>query len=192
MKIEDAKLILEELEKAREELINLARNLKINSTKVIASIHSGCDYRKYLNGAFEVFKEIMKYREYDQIFHSITHEALQEFVEAYFLVKIIEGSFNFEMEFEIPPSPFITGLADLIGELRRLALSKLMKNDFEEAVKFLDLMERVYNELLPFTAFPDKLVPNLRVKLDLARSLIDRTKSDYVAAKLHESLDRDR
>ncbi|MCS7122290.1 MAG: translin [Archaeoglobaceae archaeon] len=192
MNLEKAKVKLEELEKVREEILKLTRELRLLSTKAIASVHSKGDHKKYLKDAIEIFKKILEYKKYDEIFYSLTQDAFQEFVEAYFLSKAIEERFDFEIDFDVPPSSFLTGLADLVGELRRCALTSMMRNEFESAKKFLDLMEKIYNELIQFSSFPDKLVPNLRQKLDIARSLVDRTKSDYITSKLHESLGRDR
>jgi len=77
----------------------------------------------------------------------------------------------------------LTGLADLIGELRRFILDLLRKSNFEKAEKYMEMMEKLYSELSTFY-FPDKIVPGLRNKVDGARWTIERTKSDYIAAKV--------
>ncbi len=195
MDLNTCKTRLEELEKAREELLKLVREMRINATKAIAAIHSGESYEEHMNRALEIFENVRKYKErYPEIYYSLTHDAMQELVEALSFSKAVRGEFSFSVNVDVEPSSFVTGLADVIGELRRYALAKLVAGKFDEAENMMNLMERIYNELISFIALPDKLVPGLRHKLDVARAAIERTKSDYIAAKvarLHESLGRD-
>lgn len=195
MDLESCRKKLEKLEAARETLLKLTREMKINATKAIASIHSNQDFSKHLNRALEIMEEVYKFKkEYPEIYYAITHDSMQEVVEAYCLSKVVNDEFKFEFdELKAEPAAIVTGLADLIGELRRCALTKLMKGEFDDAEKLIKLMEKIYFELISFSSFPDRLVPNLRPKLDVARGSIERTKSDYIAAKvarLNEALDR--
>lgn len=184
---------LEELEKAREDLLKLLRELRILSSKAIASIHNERveEAEENLKMATMILEKIGEYRNFPEIY-TIAHDSMQEFVEAIFLLKIVKGEFNLSLDCEVLESAFVTGLADLIGELRRLALSKMIKGEIKESERLLNTMEEIYNELMPFTSFPDKIVPNLRAKLDVARVAIERTKSDLISAKLYEVLDRNR
>ncbi len=185
MNLEDCRKKLEELEKAREDLLKLVRDMRINATKAIASIHAGKNYEEFLNKALEIMNKVYEFKDkFPEIYYAITHDSMQELVEAYFFAKAIKNEFEFDFsELKAEPSAIVTGLADLIGELRRYALDKLMKGDFKTAEKFINLMEKIYFELISFGGFPDKIVPGLRHKLDVARASIERTKSDYIAAK---------
>jgi translin len=196
MDIEECRKKLREIEGAREKLLGMTREMKINASRAIASIHSGGSHEEHLRKAVELMERIYTFREkYPEIYFAITHDAMQEVVEAYCFSKVVSNDFNFNFDdLKAEPSAIITGLADLIGEIRRYALSSLIRGDFEIADKMIELMERIYFELITFSDLPDKLVPGLRHKLDVARASIERTKSDYIAAKvarLHESLDRD-
>jgi len=193
MRIEDCRVRLEELERAREELLKLSRELRILASKAIVAIHEDkfeLADENIMKGA-EIIARLREFQRFPEIF-SITLEPMQEFAEAIFFEKAVKGDFDFSMDFEISHSAFITGLADAIGELRRFALSKMISNELEKAEEILGIMERIYSELLSFASFPDKLVPNLRQKLDVARAGIERTKSDLLTAKLYASLDRNR
>lgn len=193
MRIEDCRVRLEELERAREELLKLSRDLRILASKAIVAIHEDkfeLADENIMKGA-EIIARLREFQRFPEIF-SITLEPMQEFAEAIFFEKAVKGDFDFSMDFEISHSAFITGLADAIGELRRFALSKMISNELEKAEEILGIMERIYSELLSFASFPDKLVPNLRQKLDVARAGIERTKSDLLTAKLYASLDRNR
>jgi len=193
MNLEDCRKRLEILEEAREELLNLLRELRIFSSKAIVHIHSGKipEAEESVRKASEILEKVKKFREYPEIY-SISLDAMQEFVEATSFLKVVKGEFDFSLEFEVLHSAFVTGLADLIGELRRYALARMIEGKIDEAEKILGLMEEIYNKLMPFATFPDKIVPNLRPKLDVARAGIERTKSDLISARLYEALGRDR
>jgi translin len=194
MRIEDCRVRLEELERAREELLKLSRELRILASKAIVAIHEGkfeLAEEDIMRGT-AIIARLREFQRFPEIFHSIILEPMQEFAEAIFFEKAVKGNFDFSLDFEISHSAFITGLADAIGELRRFALSKMISNELKKAEEILGIMERIYSELLSFASFPDKLVPNLRQKLDVARSGIERTKSDLLTAKLYASLDRNR
>jgi|Deesub1362A_J573_1020465.scaffolds.fasta_scaffold00496_22 translin len=184
MNLKECRTRLEELEKAREDLLRLVRELRINATKAIAAIHSGEEHESYLKKAIEIFGSVSSYRIYSEIYHSVTHDATQELVEAIALSKIVNNSFDFSIEIDADPSAFVTGLADVVGELRRYALSLLVEGKFRKAEMIMEMMEKIYGELISFASLPDKLVPGLRRKLDVARTAIERTKSDYIAARV--------
>lgn len=194
MNISECRKKLKELEDAREELLKMLREMRIHSTKSIALIHSGEleKAEKELKDCLEILEKVKEFREFS-VYHSLVHDAMQELVEAYAFYKVVRNEFDFSLNFEVEPSAFVTGMADLVGELRRYALNKLVEGNFEEAERIMKLMEDIYSELITFTSLPDKLVPGLRMKLDTARAGIERTKSDYIAAKiarLNENLGR--
>ncbi len=193
MNLDSSRKRLEELESARERLLNILRDLRILSSKAIVSIHNDRidEAEENLKRALKILEEIREFKKFPEIY-AISHDSMQEFVEAVFLLKIAKKEFDFSLSCEILDSAFITGLADLVGEIRRLALSKMIKGRIEEAEDLLEKMERIYNELISFASFPEKLVPNLRAKLDVARVAIERTKSDLITAKLYAVLDRNR
>lgn len=178
---------LEEKELAREELLKLVREMRINSTKAIASIHAE-DFDKaeeYLRNAFEILEKVKEYKRFPDIYYPITFDAMQELVEAYVFKHVVE---NYDLndldlsKLDVEIAPILTGLADSVGEIRRHILDLLRKNDFEKAEKLIGIMERIYNNLITFS-FPDKITPNLRPKVDYVRGAIERTKSDFISAK---------
>ncbi|MFP3908875.1 MAG: translin [Archaeoglobaceae archaeon] len=177
---------LEEKESAREKLIKLTRDLKLNSTKAIAATHSE-DIQKaqeHLQQAEEVIGLIVKYKKFPEFYYVITHDSIQEYVEAYLFLKLVTGERSFDLKSlkaEVPS--ILTGLGDLIGELRRFVLDLLRKGEFERAEELMNVMEELYSQLSTFY-FPEKMLPGLRNKVDTARILIERTKSDYIVARM--------
>ena len=193
MKLEDCMKRLEELESAREELLKTLREMRIHSTKSVALIHAGKieEANIELQKAVELLEKVNSYRIYPEIYFYLSNDAMQELIEAIVFKNAISGEFTFDINLEVTPSAFLNGFADAVGELRRYALTKLIEGDFQTAQKMLEIMERIYEHLIEFTSFPEKLVPGLRKKLDVARMSIERTKSDYIAARvarLNESL----
>ncbi|MFW9788040.1 MAG: hypothetical protein ACFFE2_13385 [Candidatus Thorarchaeota archaeon] len=119
--------------------------------------------------------------------------AHQELAEAVNLLSLLEhGKFTSPDEYNIPTRAYLTGLADTVGELRRAALDLLRNDDIEKAESLLDFMEEILEELQTFD-YPNALVPELRRKCDVARSLIERTRGDLTRAvgqsKLMKKLD---
>ncbi len=196
MRLEDCMKRLEELESAREELFKILREMRIHSTKSVALIHARKieEAKLELKKAIELLEKVNEYRIYPEIYFYLSNDAMQELVEAIVFKNAISGEFTFDINLDVTPSAFLNGLADAVGELRRYALTKLIEGDFQTAQRMLEIMERIYEHLMEFTSFPEKLVPGLRKKLDVARMSIERTKSDYIAARvarLNESLGGD-
>ena len=48
----------------------------------------------------------------------------------------------------IPADDYVLGLADVVGELRRLTLDALREGDVKKAEKYLETMDEIYIELL--------------------------------------------
>jgi len=186
--LDEFRKVLEEKELAREELLKLTREMRINATKAIACLHAK-EFDKadeHLKRALELMERIHEFKErYPDIYYPITFDAMQELVEAYSFYHVLKHE-NLEIDFsklkvEIPP--ILTGLADMAGEIRRYVLDLLRVGEFEKAEKLIGLMEEIYLNLLTFN-FPDKLTPNLRPKTDYVRGAIERTKSDFISAKV--------
>lgn len=192
MKLEKCRERLEELEVAREELIRISREIRILSSKAIVSIHSGKndEAKELISKAKEILEKAKEFKKFPEVYFSIVHEAMQELAEAEFFFKAVTNSFSFALDFEVESGAFLTGLADVVGELRRYALSKMISGDLSEAEKILELMEKIYLELITFTSMPERLLPGFRQKIDVARIAIERTKSDLLTAKLYATLDR--
>ncbi len=118
----------------------------------------------------------------------ILDTAYQELAEAANLLSILQdGVFTPPDTFTIPSRPYLTGLADTVGEIRRAILEKLRKDDIVTAEKLLTLMEYTFEELTSFD-YPNALVPDLRRKCDVARGIIERTRGDVTTAVRQDRL----
>jgi len=104
--------------------------------------------------------------------------AFEENAEAHILLTLIqEDQFPSPNEIDVPATPYVLSLGDVIGELRRRALNLIRKGNVEQAEKCLELMEQIYSEL---TALDDAyiIIKGLRRKGDVARHLIEITRGD--------------
>jgi translin len=72
---------------------------------------------------------------------------------------------------------YVLGLADVIGELRRLSLDALREGDVAQGEKCLQLMDEIFVELEALDE-AYMLVPMLRRKNDISRRIIESTRAD--------------
>ena len=114
--------------------------------------------------------------------------AYQEYVEAALLHGLLrERRVASLKEIGVESMPYILGVLDLIGELRRVALNHLRRGRSKEADKTLKTMEELYENLmsLDHTA----IVPTFRVKADATRRIIESTRGDVITEIRRMSLE---
>jgi translin len=113
----------------------------------------------------------------------IAEDALQEGVEAVLLAAAIEDApFPTPSDLGVLPEPYLLGLGDVVGEIRRLALAELTLGDVDRAADRLALMESVYHTLLGFETA--RAIVSLKPKQDTARALLERTRGEVTMARL--------
>lgn len=114
--------------------------------------------------------------------------AYQEYVEAVLLRGLLkEGKLASLKETDVEPVPYILGILDLIGELRRVTLNHLRRGKGNEADKTLKVMEELYEAVL--TLDHTAIVPTFRVKADAARRIIESTRGDVITEIRRMSLE---
>jgi translin len=116
--------------------------------------------------------------------------AFEEHAEAHILLTLIqEDRFVSPKEIDVPLTPYVLSLGDVIGELRRRTLDLIRRGNVEEAEKTLEKMEQIYSEL---TALDDAyiIVKGLRRKGDVARRLIEITRGDITSEARRSALER--
>ena len=115
--------------------------------------------------------------------------AYQEYAEAMLLYGLLRDRKVASLkEVGVEPVPYILGVLDLIGELRRLTLNHLRKGKTSEAEKTLRTMEELYENLL--TLDHTAIVPTFRVKADAARRIIESTRGDVITEVRRVSLEK--
>lgn len=114
--------------------------------------------------------------------------ALQEYVEASVLLAVMQGGpVPTRAQLGVPSAPYLLGLADVLGEIRREIIEKMRKDDYATAVRLFGLMEGLYELLLP-VRISNSILPGLRRKLDVARSMVEQCRRDILMYKISKGL----
>lgn len=125
----------------------------------------------------------------DVVYGGMLSVAYQEFAEAnIFLTLIKEDRFLTPQEIGVPSVDYVLGLADVIGEFRRLALDYLREGEVEKGEKCLHIMDEVFIQLLALDE-AYMLVPGLRHKSDADRRIIETTRGDITLEVRRKSLE---
>jgi translin len=115
--------------------------------------------------------------------------AFQEFSEA----KILLGYSNqkkllAQREVGVGWMPYLLGLLDFLGELRRRTMDQLKAGKLGDAQDTFESMESLFEDLLSLDR--TSIVPTFRRKLDVAKKLIEATRADVIADIRRSSLER--
>jgi len=148
--------------------------------------------RKTIETAKEIISKLQaSEKETPEIIHSgMFNAALQEYAEAnIFQTLIQEARFITPEEITVPLVDYVLGLADVIGEYRRLVLDTLLEGDVEKGVTCLQTMDEIYIELMAMDE-AYMLVPGLRRKCDVARRIIETTRGDITQEVRRKSLEK--
>lgn len=128
-----------------------------------------------LRSAKEILADLRKVSTGDLHRYLIAPEV--EYVEASILYSIImKKSIPSYKELEVTNVSYLLGLLDVIGEIKRCVYDEIRRGKSNEASTLFTIMERLYILLLPFAVY-DHLAQGIRRKLDIARMLIEDTRS---------------
>jgi translin len=124
------------------------------------------------------------------IYGGLYSAALQEYSEAnIFQTLTQENQFITPEKINVSPIDYILGLADVIGEYRRLALDSLRIGNVEKGEKHLKTMDEIYTELMAMDE-SYMLIPGLRRKCDIARKIIEITRGDITQEIRRNALEK--
>jgi translin len=127
----------------------------------------------------------------DIMFAGFVSDAAKEYAEA----SITEALFKGEpvpafTDLGVDPVPYLHGLGEAVGELRRRLLDLLRAGDVEQAETTLEAMDGIV-DLLAEMDYPDGMTSGLRRTTDVARALVERSRSDLTATVVQERLRED-
>jgi translin len=118
-------------------------------------------------------------------------DAAKEYAEARLTAALAAGeSLPLPAELGVEAAPYLNGLGEAVGELRRRMLDLLRAGELEEAEGTLQAMETVL-DLLADLDYPDGMTGGLRRTTDVARALIERSRADLTTTVIQERLRRD-
>jgi translin len=191
--LKEVKEELTQKDKVRENAQQNMRKATSLSKQAILLIHQKRhkDARKLIDKAEEIISklQVLAKEHPDIIYSGMFSAALQEYSEANILLTLIQESrFVTPIEVNVPAVDYVLGLADVIGEFRRLALDALREGDAEKGEECLKIMDKIYIELMAMDE-AYMLVPGLRRKCDIARRIIEATRGDITQEARRKSLE---
>lgn len=170
-------------ETSRENVIRSSREIIRSSKRILHSIHEGGLDKGEVDNILELVKSLNVEIDMDAglLRSGPASDALSEYAEAMILKDLLySDSVPSFTDLEIDERSWVLGLADTVGELRRIVLKNLMDGNLEGAVLIFEVMEDITDGILMFDV-PDAVVP-IRRKQDIARGIIERTRSDITTA----------
>jgi translin len=191
--IQEVKQELLEKHKIRDETHESMRRATSLSKQAILLIHQKRikEAQEMLGSAKEMISSLQNLADEcpEIIYGGMFSAALQEYSEAnIFLVLVKEGRFVTPSEIHVPSVDYVLGLADVIGEYRRLALDNLRERKVKAGEECLKVMDEVFMQLLALDE-AYMLVPGLRHKSDIARRIIENTRGDITLEVRRKSLE---
>lgn len=180
----EAERALAERIRSRDRLFEEARQVRRQAQDAMRRFHAGEDPVRELRALIPRVRRLQREGEGAE---GIVADALQEYAEARFLAAVVHGlPLPSLRELEVPVEVYLTGLGDLVGEVRRLAVAALGQEDLVGAERLLELMEALLHALLRFEA-PRGIIA-IKPKQDVARSLLERTRGEIaLATVLHRA-----
>jgi translin len=183
-----------ETHEVREQALRLSRLMVRNSANSIRATHRG-----EFDQARELLTEIAEMARqtdellggYPGIYHAgYVEDALKEYAEASATLAFAEGSVLLgPAELGMGAAPYLNGLAEAVGELRRFILDSLRRDDIGRCEELLGVMDEIYTILVSMD-FPDAVTRGLRRSTDMARGILERTRGDLTLALSQRRLDQ--
>jgi len=183
---------IDEKDLVREQTLRHARNIIIFCRKAIHQIHQEQydQAEELIHKASSVYSFLLdETSNHPDIAHAgYVENASQEYVEA-------QCFFNIMQDVELPDpdslntsySSYIQGLCDVIGELRRRTLNSILDGNSQQAHKYLEIMEELYEAIDQFE-YPSGLIP-IKRKQDIARSLVEKTRGELAVASSEQRIE---
>jgi translin len=185
---------LKEKEEVREVAQKEMRKATSLSKQVILLIHQKKlrEAKKLISKTKEIVSKLnnLSLTHPSIVYSGLFNATLQEYAEANIFLKLIEEArFIAPKEINVPSVDYVLGLADVIGEYRRLTLDALREEDLEKGEKCLQIMDEIYLELMAMDE-AYMLVPGLRRKCDVARKIIEITRGDVTLEVRRSKLEK--
>lgn len=180
--------------KARELAINNGRNIIRASANAIRSIHRG-EYelaRALMDEVHElVAAATAAVDEHPDINTGILNDAAKEYAEARtFMAFALGEPLPKPIDLGMRVTPYLHGLGEAVGELRRRMLDQLRAGELDQAEGLLAMMDEVV-DLLASLDYPDGMTGGLRRTTDVSRSLVERSRADLTTTMIQERLRAD-
>ena len=185
---------LDKLDADREKILRSNREIIRSCSQIIESIHRNDlkDIETKIKETRESIAEIEKNaRKTENVIRkNYLTTVNQEFTEAVTFFHYATGKeIPTYQELNVNPYEYILGLADLVGELKRMVLNSIRKDDYDKAEEIYEFMDELYQKLFSLD-YPSGMLPGFRKKVDVARNIVRRTLELIVTGKKTDTLTR--
>lgn len=180
---------------AREKVITGSRRVIRSSANGIRSLHrKEWDEAAVLigNAASELKAITDALVDHPEMIHAgFVSDAAKEYAEARITEAVFKGdeipTFS---ELGMDPVPYLHGLGEAVGEMRRHMLDLLREEKLDDAQATLEHMDEIV-DYLAGVDYPDGMTHGLRRTTDVSRSLVERSRSDLTSTMVQERLRAD-
>ena len=171
---------------AREKGLRLSREVIRNSANSIRATHRGefgqaRDLRDKVSGLVQEMENALG--AFPSVYYAgFVEDAHKEYVEASATLAFAEGAALPGLDvLKVGPAPYMNGLAEAAGELRRMILDHLRRDDLSRCEGLLEVMDEIYAVLVSVD-FPEAITRGLRRNTDMVRGVLERTRGDLTVA----------
>lgn len=175
---------LSDIENDREAAIAYSRRVIRLTKTVIHGIHAGTPYRQEsetMDGVMDELRDVCTLPSVETC--GPVQDAMGEYAEAKIFTAVMEDrGIPSHSDLGITAGAWVLGLADTEGELRRAVMTRLMDGDLDSAKVLFSKMEEIHAQIMLLDV-PDAVVP-IRRKQDIARGIMDKTRSDMTTASI--------
>ncbi|HEV8360368.1 MAG TPA: translin family protein [Candidatus Thermoplasmatota archaeon] len=176
-------------DKLREQAMVRCRGILRSSTGAVRAIHQGEDPTEAIAGAVREAGEVAKLLQgHPEVSGAgFVEEALQELAEAGVVHAIlVDKPLPTPEDLHCPPIPYLLGLGDAVGELRRAALDAMRTRQWARAEALLGWMDALFDLLI---RIDQPVAAQVRRKQDVARGLIEKTRGELTVAMRGKTLE---
>jgi translin len=195
---DEARAVLDAADEARESAYRLQREVTRAAATAIRAVHrhesDESERRLAECGALCVELNAAARRAQSVYWSGFVLDAQKEYAEAALLIALTaDREPPTPSDLDIETAPWLNGLAEAGGELRRFTLDALKNGDHQRAQNSLARLGEIYDLLVGFD-YPDALLLGLKRRLDMVRAAFERTTSDVLTtlreAELTAALNR--
>jgi translin len=183
---------LDRKNEAREQALRWSRELVRTCANSIRAVHRHdfAGASALLDKAHELNQQICTalVDQGDLFWAGYVQDAQKELVEACCTFALANrAALPDPAELGIGPAPFLNGLAEAVGEMRRYVLDLLRRGEADGCERLLEAMDDIY-ALLVTLDYPDALTGGLRRTTDSTRGIVEKTRGDLTLALRQEAL----
>jgi translin len=118
----------------------------------------------------------------DIFYAGFVQDAQKEYAEAAAFAALVQRqALPHPENLAIGYAPYLNGLGEAIGELRRYLLDQLRRGHVDQCETYLQYMDEIY-AMLTLIDFPDAITLGLRRTTDTARNILEKTRGDLTVA----------